>query len=55
MYYQDYPHIYNKIKDYDKFYKNIKFKTSVDIKINTSGSIKQTLKNIEGSKYEEDN
>ncbi len=55
MYYQDYPRIYNKIKDYDKFYKNIKFKTSVDIKINTSGSIKQTLKNIEGSKYEEDN
>lgn len=55
MYYQDYPNIYNKIKDYDKFYKNIKFKSNVDIKINTSGSIKQTLKNIEGSRYEEDN
>lgn len=55
MYYQDYPHNYNKIKDYDKFYKNIKFKTNVDIKINTSGSIKQTLKNIEGSNYEKDN
>jgi len=55
MYYQDYPHIYNKIKDYDKFYKNVKFKSNVDIKINTSGSIKQTLKNIEGSRYEEDN
>ena len=55
MYYQDYPRIYNKIKDYDKFYKNIKFKSNVDIKINTSGSIKQTLKNIEGSRYEEDN
>ena len=55
MYYQDYPHNYNKIKNYDKFYKNIKFKTSVDIKINTSSSIKQTLKNIEGSNYEKDN
>ena len=55
MYYQDYPHIYNKIKDYDKFYKNIKFKSNADIKINTSGSIKQTLKNIEGSNYEKDN
>ena len=55
MYYQNYPHNYNKIKDYDKFYKNSKFKTSVDIKINTSGSIKQTLKNIEGSNYEKDN
>ena len=55
MYYQDYPDSYNKIKDYDKFYKNVKFKSNVDIKINTSGSIKQTLKNIEGSRYEEDN
>ena len=55
MYYQDYPDSYNKIKDYDKFYKNVKFKSNVDIKINTSGSIKQSLKNIEGSKYEEDN
>ena len=55
MYYQNYPHNYNKIKDYDKFYKNSKFKTSVDIKINTSGSIKQTLKNIERSNYEKDN
>ena len=55
MYYQDYPDSYNKIKDYDKFYKNVKFKSNEDIKINTSGSIKQSLKNIEGSKYEEDN
>lgn len=47
MYYQDYPGIYNKIKDYDSFYSNIKFNTKVNIKINTSGSIKQTLERIE--------
>ena len=47
MYYQDYPDKYSKIKDYDKFYNNIKFKTKVDIKLNTLGSIKQTLERIE--------
>jgi spore germination protein KC len=47
MYYQDNPDKYNKIKDYDKFYKTIKFTTKVDIKLNTLGSIKQTLERIE--------
>ena len=47
MYYQDYPDEYNKIKNYDKFYNNIKFKTKVDIKINTYGSLKQSLERIE--------
>ena len=47
MYYQDYPDKYSKIKDYDKFYKTIKFTTKVDIKLNTLGSIKQTLERIE--------
>ena len=47
MYYQDYPDKYNKIKDYNNFYNNIKFKTKVDIKLNTLGSIKQTLERIE--------
>ena len=47
MYYQDYPDEYNKIKNYDKFYNNIKFKTKVDIRINTYGSLKQSLERIE--------
>jgi hypothetical protein len=41
--------------EWKKYGKSAGFKRNVDIKINTSGSIKQTLKNIERSNYEKDN
>ena len=47
LYYENYPKKYNSIKDFDKFYKNTKFNIKNDIKINTTGSIKQTLERIE--------
>ena len=50
LYYGKYPKQYNSIKNYDTFYKNIKFNIKNDIKINTSGSIKQTLERIENEK-----
>lgn len=47
LYYENYPKQYNNIKNYNTFYKNTKFNIKNNIKISTSGSIKQTLERIE--------
>lgn len=48
-YYQDYPLQYNNI-DWEKTYKTLKFKLKVNIKLNSTGSIKQTLERINNEK-----
>lgn len=49
-YYQDYPKQFNKIKDWDEYYANIDFKINVDINLNSTGSIEQTLERVKNEK-----
>lgn len=49
-YYQDHPKQFNKIKDWDEYYANVDFKINVDINLNSTGSIEQTLERVKNEK-----
>ena len=46
-YYQEYPKSFKKIDDWNEYYANIDFKINVDVNLNSSGSIEQTLERVE--------
>ena len=46
-YYQEYPKSFKKIDDWNEYYANIDFKINVDVNLNSTGSIEQTLERVE--------
>ena len=49
-YYRNYPQEYKKISNWEKLYKDINFNLNVNVKLNSTGSITQSLERMNNEK-----